>query len=132
MAHFAKVVNQIVVDVIVADSEFINSLPDKDFWLQTSFNTHGGKHFDPETGLEDNGQPLRKNFAGIGYMYDDKLDAFIPPTPFPSWTLNIDTCLWEPPIPYPSDNKQYIWNELHKEWTPITRNYRDENYETSK
>ena len=109
MAHFAKVINNIVVEVIVAEQDYIDGLPDSWAWVQTSYNTYGGKH--PEN------KPLRKNYAGIGFKYDKELDAFISPQPYPSWKLNTDTCLWESPIPYPDDNKQYIWNESEQEWT---------------
>ncbi len=109
MAHFARVINNIVVEVIVAEQDYIDGLPDHWAWVQTSYNTYGGKH--PEN------RPLRKNYAGIGFKYDKELDAFIPPQPYPSWKLNTDTCLWESPIPYPDDNKQYIWNESELEWT---------------
>ena len=117
MAHFAKVINNIVIEVIVAEQDFIDTIPDKWAWVQTSYNTYGGKHYDPNTGQVDKKKPLRKNYAGIGYRYDKERDAFIPPQPFPSWVLDDDSCLWQPPIPYPDDNKQYIWNEEHKEWT---------------
>jgi hypothetical protein len=110
MGHYAKVINSVVIEVIVADQKFIDTLPDKWAWVQTSYNTYGGVH-------KLGGTPLRKNYAGIGYRYDSTRDAFIPPTPYPSWKLNEDTCLWEAPIPYPSDNKQYIWNEAEQEWT---------------
>jgi len=76
--------------------------------VQTSYNTQGGQH--PE------GRPLRKNYAGIGYTYDATRDAFISPQPYPSWILNEDTCLWESPIPYPSDGEIYIWEEALQEW----------------
>lgn len=117
MAHYARVINNVVVEVIVAEQDFIDTLPDKTFWVQTSYNTYGGKHYDPNTGKVDNKPPLRKNYAGIGYRYDKELDAFIPPQPFPSWVLDEETCLWNAPIPYPDDNKEYIWNETEKEWT---------------
>jgi hypothetical protein len=110
MAHFARVINNIVVEVIVAEQDYIDGLPDHWAWVQTSYNTYGGKH-------TLGGTPLRKNYAGIGFKYDKELDAFIPPTPYPSWKLNTDTCLWEAPIPYPDDNKEYIWNESEQEWT---------------
>jgi hypothetical protein len=86
MAHFARVINNLVVEVIVAEQDFIDSLEVKPWetWVQTSYNTRGGKHYDPETGLEDTKPPLRKNYAGIGFRYDPELDAFIPPTPYPS------------------------------------------------
>ena len=117
MAHFAKVINNIVVEVIVAKQDYIDTLPDNWAWVQTSYNTYGGKHYDPETGKVDKKPPLRKNYAGIGFKYDKKLDAFIPPQPYPSWKLNTDTCLWESPIPCPQDDKHYIWNESELEWT---------------
>ena len=119
MAHFARVINGLVVEVIVAEQDFIdnNQWHNWETWVQTSYNTRGGKHYDPETGKVDNKPPLRKNYAGIGFRYDKELDAFIPPQPYPSWKLNTDTCLWEPPIPYPQDDKQYIWNESEQEWT---------------
>jgi hypothetical protein len=110
MAHFAKVINNIVVEVIVAEQDYIDTLPDKWAWVQTSYNTYGGKH-------TLGGTPLRKNYAGIGFKYDKELDAFIPPQPYPSWKLDTDTCLWNAPIPYPQDDKQYIWNEAEQEWT---------------
>jgi hypothetical protein len=112
MAHFAKVENGIVTQVIVAEQDFIDTLPDKTDWVQTSYNTYGGKH-----GL--GGTPLRKNYAGIGYRYDKKRDAFIPPTPYPSWKLNEDTCLWEAPVPHPTDDKSYEWDESNKKWKEI-------------
>jgi hypothetical protein len=99
MAHYAKIKDGIVTDVIVAEEKFINlgihGAPDH--WIQTSYNTRGGKHLGPD-GLPDTGIPLRKNYAGIGYIYDAELDAFYPPSPFPDWVLNKDTCLWEPPF----------------------------------
>lgn len=106
MAHFAKVVNNIVVQVIVAEQEYIDTLSGN--WIQTSYNTKGGQH--PQN------KPLRKNYAGIGYTYDPDRDAFIPPQSYPSWTLNEDTCLWDPPVPYPTDDKFYRWNEETQSW----------------
>ena len=113
MAHFAKVLNGIVQQVIVAEPEFFNTFVDTSpgEWIQTSYNTHGGQH--PE------GRPLRKNYAGIGYTYDRERDAFIPPKPFPSWLLNEETCLWDSPIPYPTDDKIYKWDEELKNWTEV-------------
>ena len=110
MAHYAKVNNGIVETVIVAEPEFFDTFVDDSpgKWIQTSYNTFGGEH-------TLGGTPLRKNFAGIGFTYDDAKDAFIPPQQFPSWTLNNTTCLWEPPIPKPSDGKTYKWDEtLHQ------------------
>lgn len=139
MGHFAKVINNVVVKVIVADKKFIETLPDKDFWVQTSYNVHGGVYYDPETNKPHTDQTLinkeagrkRKNYAGIGFKYDMELDAFIPPTPYPSWKLNTETCLWEPPVPMPKDNKQYVWNEGEQEWTYMGY-YFDENGELVK
>lgn len=113
MAHFAKVVDNLVVQVIVAEPEFFDTFVDSSpgVWLQTSYNTYGGKHYNPDTREEDDGVPLRKNYAGIGFTYDITKDAFIPPQPFTSWSLNDDTCLWEAPIPYPTDGAYYTWDE---------------------
>ena len=123
MSHFAKVVDNIVTEVIVAEQDFIDTLPDSDTWIQTSYNTRGGKHYAPNTNDEDGGVALRKNYAGIGYTYDTTRDAFIPPQAFPSWTLNEDTCYWDPPVPYPSnaaeENKTYEWDEDILNWKEI-------------
>ena len=112
MAHFAKLINNIVVKVIVAEQDFIDTLPDHWAWVQTSYNTIGGTH-------KLGGTPLRKNYAGIGFRYDKELDAFIPPQPYPSWKLNTDTCLWESPIPYPQDDNDYEWDEETTSWKII-------------
>jgi hypothetical protein len=111
MAHFAKVENGIVKQVIVAEQEFIDSAVLGHGWIQTSYNTHGGKH--PE------GRPLRKNYAGVGYSYDEQRDAFIPPQPFASWLLNEDTCLWEAPVAMPTDDKKYAWDEESVSWKEV-------------
>lgn len=115
MAHFAKVSNGIVVQVIVAEPEFFNTFVDSSpgQWLQTSYNTHGGVH-------ANGGTPLRKNYAGIGYSYDAQRDAFIPPKPFASWVLNEDTCLWNAPVAMPTDGKQYQWDESTQNWVEVT------------
>ena len=115
MAHFAKVENNIVTRVIVAEAEFFDNFVDDSAgeWIQTSYNTYGGEHKNGET-------PLRKNFAGIGYTYDKTRDAFIPPKPYPSWTLNEDTCLWEAPVAYPDDGNSYNWNEADQQWDEVT------------
>jgi hypothetical protein len=115
MAHFAKVNNGIVVQVIVAEPEFFNTFVDSSpgQWIQTSYNTHGGVH-------TLGGTPLRKNYAGIGYTYDAQRDAFIPPKPFASWLLNDDTCLWDAPVEMPDDGKQYQWNEYTQAWVEVT------------
>jgi hypothetical protein len=91
MSHFAKVVNGVVTQVIVAEPEFFDTFVDTSpgEWIQTSYNTFAGQH--PE------GRPLRKNFAGIGYTYDRERDAFISPKPEGDWVLNEETCQWEEP-----------------------------------
>lgn len=113
MSHFAKVVDGTVTQVIVAEPEFFETFVDTSpgEWIQTSYNTHGGQH--PE------GRPLRKNYAGVGYTYDRTRDAFIPPQPFASWTLNEDTCLWDCPVPYPNDGSLYRWDESTKNWVLV-------------
>jgi hypothetical protein len=115
MAHFAKVFNGIVTQVIVAEPEFFETFVDSSpgEWIQTSYNTHGGQH-------KLGGTPLRKNYAGVGYTYDREKDAFIPPKPFNSWTLNVTTCLWEAPTPMPQDDKQYGWDEPTTSWIEVT------------
>ena len=110
MAHFAKVNGLgIVEEVIVAEQDFINTLPDASSWVQTSYNTTGGVHL-------LGGTPLRKNFAGVGYRFDGVKDAFIPPQPFQSWVLNEETCLWDAPTPMPNDGKLYSWDEESLSW----------------
>jgi hypothetical protein len=114
MGHFAKIVDSKVVQVIVAEPEFFNTFVDSSpgAWIQTSYNTHGGVH-------ANGGTPLRKNYAGIGYSYDAGRDAFIPPKPFASWTLNDDTCLWDAPVAYPTDGKLYRWDEEVGNWVEV-------------
>jgi len=108
MSHFAEInSDNIVQRVIVADQEFIDGQDGT--WVQTSYNTSGGIHYDID-GNEDSITPLRKNYAGVGYTYDSDKDAFYSPEPYPSWTLNDTTCQWEPPVAYPSDGKRYEWN----------------------
>ncbi len=114
MAHFAKLgVGNIIerVEVVsndVATNEqtgvdFLNNLyGTRDTWKQTSYNGN-----------------IRKNFAGIGFTYDQTRDAFIPPKPFNSWTLDEDTCLWEAPVAYPDDDNEYTWNESTKQWDEV-------------
>ncbi len=116
MAHYAKVLNGIVKQVMVAEEDFMNNFVDTDpgQWIQTSYNTYGGEH-------QLGGTPLRKNFAGIGFSYDKQLDAFIPPKPYESWTLNNTTCLWEPPVSIPDDFQTvtYEWNETDQTWDTV-------------
>ena len=113
MSHFARVNAQgIVEQVIVAEQDFIDTLPDKTSWVQTSYNTHGGVH-------TLGGTPLRKNYAGIGYTYDADRDAFIPPKPYASWLLDDFTCQWQAPTPMPTDDKKYLWNEDQQNWIEV-------------
>ncbi len=108
MSHYAKVENGIVTQVIVASQDVIDSGMFGDGWIQTSYNTKGGQH--PQN------TPLRKNYAGIGYIYDIDRDAFIPPKTYASWVLDENTCNWVSPIAYPDDSNFYIWNELTISW----------------
>jgi len=126
MAHFCKLgVGNIVEKVEIVSNDiatteqagvdFLNNLyGTKDVWKKTSYNTIGGQHL---TG----GTPFRKNFAGIGWKYDQTKDAFIPPKPFNSWTLNETTCLWEAPVAYPTDGQLYRWNEENQTWDLVER-----------
>jgi len=118
MAHFAEIdENGIVLRVLVVDNaqesngqDFLaNTLGLGGTWVKTSYNTVGGVH-------TNGGTPLRKNYAGIGYTYDSDRDAFIPPKPFASWTLDEDSCLWDAPVAYPTDGAMYTWNEETTSW----------------
>jgi len=121
MAHFAKlgvgnvvekvhVVSNDVATTEQAGIDFLNELYNtRDVFKQTSYNTYGGEH-------TLSGTPFRKNYAGVGFKYDQTRDAFIPPQPFNSWTLNETTCLWEAPVAYPDDGKKYNWNETTQTW----------------
>ena len=121
MAHFAEInAEGIVLRVlVVADAqedrgqEFLaDDLGLGGTWKKTSYNTVGGVH-------SNGGTPYRKNYAGIGFKYDNALDAFIPPKPFASWDLNEDTCLWEAPTPMPTDDKMYAWDEDTTSWKEV-------------
>jgi hypothetical protein len=105
MAHYAKVNNGIVEQIIVAEVEFFDTFIDSSpgEWIQTSYN-----------------KTIRKNYAGVGFTYDSTRDAFIPPKPYPSWVLNEDTCQYDSPVPYPDDDKRYEWNEETTNWKEIT------------
>ena len=115
MAHYAKVVDGKVINVIRAEAEFfdifIDDTPGK--WIQTSYNTFAGKHR-----LE--GTPLRKNFASVGSTYDATRDAFYAPQPYPSWTLDESTCTWKPPVERPDTSGMHTWNETDQQWDDIT------------
>lgn len=117
MAHYAFLdENNIVTEVIVGKNEGEEGVDWEAHYgafrgqtcKRTSYNTHGGQH--------PNNNPFRKNYAGIGYTYDQTRDAFIPPQPFSSWGLNENTCLWEPPVPYPNDGNFYQWDEATTSW----------------
>jgi hypothetical protein len=119
MAHWAEVdENNIVTRVLVGNNEdpddgyqwLIDNLGGT--WVKTSYNTQGGVH-------SLGGTPLRKNYAGVGHLYDENRDAFIPPKPFNSWILNELTCLWDAPVDYPTDGNMYNWNEENMAWEPI-------------
>ena len=114
LAHFARVENGVVTQVIVIEQDVLNlgHWGNPALWVQTSYNTHGGQH--PE------GRPLRKNYAGVGYTYDSGRDAFIPPKPFASWLLNEDTCQWGAPTPMPvEEGKMFKWDEPTTSWVEI-------------
>jgi hypothetical protein len=136
MASFAKiglngkvievqsVVNEVLHDANGIEQEaigidFLTKLTGYPVWVQTSYNTHGGIH-------NNGGKPLRKNYAGIEYTYDENRDAFIPKKPYHSWILNEDTCLWEAPVDMPTttleDNQSYSWNESIVNWEIKTKN----------
>lgn len=118
MAHFAQIdENNVVTQVLVIDQETVNTgaFGDPNSFIQTSYNTRGGVHYG-EDGRPDDGIPLRKNYAGIGYIYDSQRDAFYTPQPYASWTLNEDTCYWEPPTQAPNDGKLYNWDEDTLSW----------------
>ena len=120
MAHFAKLgTGNLIEQVVVVDNAtildgngneqehlgvtFLNNLYGKrDLWKQTSYNG-----------------TIRKNFASVGYVYDEIKDAFIPPKPYPSWTLDETTCLWEAPVAHPTDGQEYNWNEDTTSWTQV-------------
>jgi hypothetical protein len=109
VAHYAKVENGLVTQVVVADSQDFCDTYLGGTWIQTSYNTYGGEH-------KLGGTPLRKNYAGIGYTYDSVLDAFYTPKPLDSWILNTNSCLWEPPVSMPTDGKNYVWDEATIAW----------------
>ena len=126
MASFAKIgLNNKVIEVLsivnevlydsngieqeVIGIDFLTKLTGYPVWKQTSYNTHGGVH-------SSGGTPLRKNFAGIGYTYDEDRDAFIPKKPYNSWVLNEQNCLWESPVAMPINDNKYTWNESTLTW----------------
>lgn len=120
MAHYAKVNNGVVEQVIVAEPDFFTTFVDTSpgQWIQTSYNTYGNVHYKPNViprePSEDQSQALRGNYAGIGFIYDSINDVFYPQKPYPSWTLNQNTWLWEAPQPMPVG--PYKWNEATLSW----------------
>lgn len=125
MAHFAEInKNNIVIRVLVTDNNDPNG--DEGYkwlidnlggtWIKTSYNTLGGIHYTNGQPSEDQSKALRKNYAGIGFIYDADMDAFIPPKPFDSWVLNLETAEWESPIEYPTNGQKYNWNESIVNW----------------
>ena len=120
MAHYAQLdSHNRVVQVFVGRDDVVESIDDWEAYYapegftvrQTSYNTYGGVHL-------LGGTPLRKNYAGIGFTYDADRDAFIPPTPYPSWVLDEETCLWVAPVPMPEDG-DYNWNESTQSWDAV-------------
>lgn len=130
MAHYAYLdQHNVVTQVIVGKDEGEDGINWEEWYgnfqgqpcKRTSYNTKGGVYYDPVTNLPspDQSKAFRKNYAGIGYTYDVTIDAFIPSKPFPSWLLDTQTCLWQAPIPYPSDGKDYIWDETTQSWVLV-------------
>ena len=117
MTHFAQIEDSVVTNVIVAEQDFIDNHT-TGTWVQTSYNTRGGKHYAPNSNTEDDRPPLNKNFAGIGHTYVDGV-GFHGPQPYPSWTLDSDTFLWEPPVANPGDGKNYRWDEDTSAWIEV-------------
>lgn len=123
MSYFAEINSENIVQrVIAADQDFIDSgvVGDPSIWVQTSYNTRGGVHYAPNSNTPDGGVALRKNYAGIGYTYDEVRDAFYTVKPYASWTLNEETCVWEAPVAYPDDDKIYTWDEDATAWVEVT------------
>jgi hypothetical protein len=123
MSYFAEVdENNIVTRVIAISQENVNTgnWGNPATWVQTSYNTRGGKHYAPNSHDEDSGVALRYNYAGKGYTYDTARDAFIAPKPYPSWTLVESTCQWDAPVAYPDDDKRYTWDEDAGNWVEVT------------
>ena len=120
MAHYAKVVDGKVTQVIVAEADFFNTFVDSSpgAWIQTSYNTRGNVHYGQD-GQPDGGVALRGNYAGIGYHYDAQSDAFYAPQPYASWVLSPLTFLWNAPVAMPTDGKQYSWDEATTSWKEV-------------
>ena len=122
MAHYAFLNMQNIVTEVIAGKDETDGPTNWEMHYgnireqvckRTSYNTRGGIH-------SEGGAPFRKNYAGIGYTYDYARDAFIPPKPYASWTLDETTCLWQAPVAYPDDGQMYTWNEETTTWDLIT------------
>jgi len=128
MSHFAKLDRNNIVTFVTVGRQEDDGLEAEltartgDVYKQTSYNTRGGVHYDPETGepSDDQSKALRFNYAGIGFTYDEGRDAFIPPKPFESWVLVEESCLWEAPVAYPTDGADYVWDEEAGNWSEVT------------
>ena len=122
MSYFAKIGEDGKVAQVIACPD--NYTPENlqaafgGTWIQTSYNTRAGIHYGPD-GQPDGGVPLRKNYAGIGMLYDSTRDEFYTPQPYPSWTLHEDTCQWQPPVPVPTEGGPYRWNEPTQAWVAM-------------
>ncbi|HET8687312.1 MAG TPA: hypothetical protein VFM18_11710 [Methanosarcina sp.] len=118
MSHYVKVRGGKVIEAIVADPTFFNTFKDTSpgTWIQTSYNTFGNVHYQPNTRIPSGLPPLRGNYASVGMVYDYDHDVFYAEQPYPSWILNKTTWLWEAPKPYPTDGNKYIWNEATLSW----------------
>jgi hypothetical protein len=127
MAHFALLDENNIVTFVTVGRDEDDGKEDElsartgQVYKQTSYNTRGGVYYTPNTNEPDPDQSkaFRKNYAGLGYTYDEIIDGFIPPKPYPSWLLNTTTGLWDPPIPYPTDGKNYVWDEDTQSWVEV-------------
>ena len=125
MSHFAKLDETNTVIFVTVGRQEDDGLEEEliartgDVYRQTSYNTRGGVHYTDGEPSADQSKALRFNYAGIGYTYDEERDAFIPPQPFDSWVLNEDTCLWDAPVPYPTDGAVYVWDEEVGDWIEV-------------
>ena len=126
MSHFAKLDNNNLVTFVTVGRQEDDGLEEEliartgDVYRQTSYNTYGGVHYSDGEPSADQSKAFRFNYAGIGFTYDADRDAFIPPTPYPSWVLDEATCLWVAPIDYPADGGQYVWDEEAGDWVEVT------------
>ena len=122
MSHFAKLDENNLVTFVTVGRQEDDGLEAEltartgDVYRQTSYNTRGGVHYTDGEPSEDQTKALRGTYAGIGFHYDEDLDIFYPPQPYASWTLNAQTASWEPPVEYPEDENQYVWNEEATSW----------------